>query len=91
MGRKSQVRKRREKEEDKEDNNFSVCSGWEADLGEQDRENQECEDQKNKDRKTPQTSPNSSSFDTFTHKAFKVSMEQLGTQPSVSPETEAEV
>ena len=45
------------KDHDKEEDNFSVCSDWDADLEEQNRKNQEIEDQKNNDRKTPQPSP----------------------------------
>ena len=58
-----------------------MCSDWDADL----------EDQKNKDRKTPQTSPCVSSVDTFTHKPSRFSIEQLHNQCSASPETEMEV
>ena len=66
--RRSQGRIRRgkeRKEKDKEDDKFSVCSDWDVDLEDQDRKNQELDDQKNKNRKIPQTGPNSSSVDTL--------------------------
>ena len=44
------------------------------------------EDQKDNNRKTPQTSPISSSVDTFTPKPSKSSIKQLGNQSSVSVE-----
>ena len=68
-----------------------MCSDWYAYLEEQDRKDQNLEDQKNKDRKTPQTGPNSSSVDTLTHKPYKSSIKQLHNQSSASPETEAEI
>ena len=46
------------------------------------------EDQKDNDRKTPQTGPKSSSVDTFTPKPSKSSIKQLGNQSSASPEVE---
>ena len=76
------------KEQDKEEYNFSVCSDWDADLEEWDRNNQEIEDHKNNDRKTPQPSLKLSLVDTFTPKPFKPSTEQLDNQSSLSPETE---
>ena len=60
------------KDQDKEDN-FSVCSYWDADFKEQEKKNQEKEDQKDNDRKTPQTGPKSSSVDTFTPQPYKSS------------------
>ena len=39
---------------------------WDDDLKEQERKSQEIEDQKNNDRKTPQTGPKSLSVNTFT-------------------------
>ena len=65
-----------------------MCSDWDADLEEQDRKNQEIEDQKNNDRKTPQPSPKPSSVDTFTPKPLKYSIKQLDNQSSASPEVE---
>ena len=50
--------------------------------------NQEIEDQKYNDRKTPQTGPKSSSVDTFTSKPSKPSIQQLGNQCSASPEAD---
>ena len=59
------------KEQDEKEDNFSVCCvlRLECRLEEEDRKHQMLEDQKNKDRKTPQTGPNSSSVDTFTHRS----------------------
>ena len=65
-----------------------MCSDWDAKLEEQERNNQEIEDQKNNDRKMPQTRPKSSSVDTFTPQPSKSSIEQLGNQSSASPEVE---
>ena len=72
------------KEQDKEGENFPVYSDWDADLEEQDRKNQELENRKNKDRKTLQTGPNSSSVDTFTDKPSTSSIEHLGNLSSAS-------
>ena len=64
---------------------------WDADLEEQDRKTQGLEDQRNKDRKSSQTGPDSSLVDTCTQKPSKSSIEQLGNEFSASPETEVEV
>ena len=41
------------KDQDKAEDSFSVCSGWEVDLKEQEWKNEEIEDQKDNYRKTP--------------------------------------
>ena len=65
-----------------------MYSDWDADLKEQDRKNQELEDQKNNDRKTPQPGPKPTPVDTFTPPLSKPSINQLGNQSSVSSEVE---
>ena len=78
------------KEQDKGENKFSVCSDWDADLEEQEMKNPELEDQKNNNRKTPQTGPKSLSVDAFTPKPSKSTTEQLCNQSRLSPETEVQ-
>ena len=47
-------------------NEYPMSLDWDEDLEKQERKNQEIEDQKDNDRKTPQMRPKSSSIDTFT-------------------------
>ena len=63
-----------------------MSSDWDEDLEEQERKNQEIEDQKDNDRKTPQTGPKFSSVHTFTPHPCKSSIKQLDNQSSASPE-----
>ena len=81
----------KEEEDDKEEEYLSVCSEWDADLEEQNKKHREIEDQKNKNRKTPKTGPDSSSVDTLTHSPSESFIKQFGNQSSMSPETEVEV
>ena len=48
-------------DQDKGEDNFSVCLDWDADLKKQDIKNQEVKDQKNIEGKTSQNSPTSMS------------------------------
>ena len=67
-----------------------MCSDWDADLEEQDRKNQQLEDQKDKEEKTPETGPACSSVDTFTHKPSTSSTEQLDNQSCAPPEVKVQ-
>ena len=69
-------------------NKYPMSLDWDEDLKEQERKNQEIEDQKKNDRKTPKTGLKSSSVDTFTPHAPKSSIEQLNNRSSTSPEIE---
>ena len=73
---------------DKEEDNFSVCSDWDADLEDQDQKNLKMKEQKNNDSKTPQASPKPSPVDTFVHKLSKASIKQLDNQSNASSEAE---
>ena len=53
-----------------------MSSDWDEDLQEQERKNQELEDKKDNDRKTPQTDPKSSSVGTFTPQPSKSTIKQ---------------
>ena len=57
-GKKKKKKKKKKEKWDKAENHFSVCSDWDADIKEQDKKNQELEDKKNNDRKTPKQALN---------------------------------
>ena len=89
LGRRSSPGEKGErKEQDKEKDNFSMCSDSDADLEKQDRKNQEIEDQKSNDRKTPHPSPKPSSVDAFTPKPSKSCIKQFNNQSGASQEVE---
>ena len=71
-------------EQVKDDDYFSVCSDWDADLEEKDWKN--LEEQKNNDNKTPHPSPKPTSVDTTTLQPSKPAINWFGNQISASSE-----
>ena len=72
-------------DQDKGEDNFSVCLDWDSDLKEQGRKNQEINNQKDNEGKTPQNSPTSLSATTITLQPSESSLKQLTEKSSKTP------